>query len=275
MQEKRLTKLEAGLEGREKVLAWICANRQSGGFVNIATRRGETNGASPELPDVEDVDSVFLYECWLECNVRVLELQCGRLQKAFFFLCILRFLRTEHVSADELFEVQSFRELLKEFVLQWRLLDRVVEIISEEHFSGMPVLYDDTAAILKKDLETAEVFLAGFNVDIAPRLEIEAITSTELEECLLADAPREVDSVTSLARASAELLFGNRFAGFPLVAKVFRGYESKAKDGFLQVAADYGASLALKAAKLAPSAIAEGARTAASMSRRHSPPFAN
>jgi hypothetical protein len=83
-------------------------------------------------------------------------------------------------------------------------------------------------------------------VDIAPRLEIEAITSTELEECLLADAPREVDSVNSLARARAELLFGNRFAAFPLAAKVSRGYESKAKDGFRQVAADNRASLAQK-----------------------------
>ncbi len=174
---------------------------------------------------------------------RVLELQEARLQKGLLSLCVGRFLRADQIPPDELFQFQAFRQALKVFVLQWMLLDRVIEIISQEHFSGMRVLYDDTAAILKKDLETAELFRALFGVEIAPRLGIEPITSYELEECLLADAPREADVFTSLARATAELKFGNTFAGYPLLAKVLRGYESKAKDGFRQIAADYGASL--------------------------------
>ena len=43
--------------------------------------------------------------------------------------------------------------------------------------------------------------------------------------------------------ARAELEFGRRLAGYPLVAKVLRGYKSKAGDGFRQIAADYRASL--------------------------------
>lgn len=244
MQEKRLAKLEAGLEGREKVLAWLHANRQSGGFAKIGAGRIETNGASVRLPDIEDVESEFIFKCWLACNLRVIELQEARLQKALLGLCLGRFLRADHILGDELIQFQTLRLALKIFVLQWMLLDRVIEIISEEHFSGMPVLYDDTAAILKEDLETAEIFLAGFNVDIAPRLGIEPITSLELEECLLADAPRESESMTSLARAEAELEFGNRFAGYPLAAEVLRGYEPKARDGFRQIAADHRPSLA-------------------------------
>lgn len=85
------------------------------------------------------------------------------------------------------------------------LEDRAVEIISEKLFSRIQVLYDDTAAILKEELEAAEIFLAGFNVKIAAPLGIEPITSEELEECLLADAPKEADAITSLARAKAEL----------------------------------------------------------------------
>jgi hypothetical protein len=225
MQEKRLAKLETGLEGREKVLAWLHVNQQRGGFQDLAIRRIETNGASVQLPDLEDVESRFIYVCWRACNLRVLELQEAPLQKVLLPLCLGRFLRAERVPPDELFDLQAFREGLKVFVLQWRLLERFVDIISEEHFSGMRVLYDDTAAILKRDLETAEIYLAGFNVKIAPRLGIEPITSSELEECLLADAPREADVITSLARAKAELEFGNRLAGYPLVAKVLRGYE--------------------------------------------------
>jgi hypothetical protein len=75
MQEKRLAKLEAGLDGREKVLAWLHVNQQRGGFQDLAIRRIETNGASVRLPDMEDVESRFIYVCWRACNLRVLELQ--------------------------------------------------------------------------------------------------------------------------------------------------------------------------------------------------------
>ena len=201
------------------------------------------DGASGRPLDTEDVESRFIYLCSFACNLRVLELQEARLQKAVLALCVGRFLHAERIPPDELFELQAFREALKVFALQWMLLERVVEIISQEHFSGMRVLYDDTAAILKRDLETAEIYLAGFNVKIAPRLGVEPITSSELEECLPADAPREADAITSLARATADLEFGNRHAGYPLVAKVLRGYKSKAGDGFRQIAADYRAPL--------------------------------
>lgn len=64
MQEKRLARLEAGLDGKEKVLAWLHMNQQQGGFVELATRRIETNGASVRLPDIEDVEPEFIFECW-------------------------------------------------------------------------------------------------------------------------------------------------------------------------------------------------------------------
>src|ERR1035438_1515244 len=197
MQEKRLAKLEAGLDGREKVLAWLHVNQQRGGFQDVAIRRIETNGASVRLPDMEDVESRFIYLCWRACNLRVLELQEARLQKGLLALCVGRFLRADHIPPDELIELQAFRQALKVFVLRWMLLDRVVEIISEEYFSGMRVLYNDTAAILEEDLETARIYLAGFSVKIAPRLGIEPITLSELEECLLADAPRRSEEHTS------------------------------------------------------------------------------
>ena len=243
MQGKRLAKLEAGLEGREKVLAWLHADQQQGGFLDGRTRYIETNGASGRPLDIEDVESRFIYLCSFACNLRVLELQDAHLQRGLLALCVGRFLRADSIPPDELIELQAFRQALKIFVLQWMLLDRVIAVIREELFSGMRVLYDDTAAMLKKDLELAEIYLAGFSVKIAPRLGIEPIPSSELEECLQADVPKQADAITSLARAQAELEFGNRLAGYPLVAKVLRGYESEAWDGFRQIAADYRASL--------------------------------
>ncbi len=132
MQGKRLAKLEAGLAGREKVLAWLHVNQQRGGFLDLAIRCIETNGASVQLPDMEDVESRFIYVCWRTCNLRVLELQKVPLQKTLLPLCMARFLRAKRIPPDELFALQAFREALKVFVLQWMLLDRVMEIIREE-----------------------------------------------------------------------------------------------------------------------------------------------
>ena len=122
MQGKRLAKLEAGLEGREKVLAWLHADQQQGGFLDGRTRYIETNGASGRPLDIEDVESRFLYLCSFACNLRVLELQDAHLQRGLLALCVGRFLRADSIPPDELIELQAFRQALKIFVLQWMLL---------------------------------------------------------------------------------------------------------------------------------------------------------
>jgi hypothetical protein len=81
MQETRLAKLESQLEGSERVLAWLHSNQQLGGFVEVRTRCIETNGASGRLPEIEDVESAFIFNCSSACNMRVIELQEARLQK--------------------------------------------------------------------------------------------------------------------------------------------------------------------------------------------------
>src|SRR3974390_1239426 len=115
MQEKRLAKLEAGLEGREKVLAWLNAKQQQGGFVDMATRRIETNGTAVPLPDFEDVEAVFLFECAIACNMQVLELQAARLQQGLLGLCLVRFWGADHIPPEDLFELQALRQALKLF----------------------------------------------------------------------------------------------------------------------------------------------------------------
>jgi hypothetical protein len=130
MQGKRLAKLEAGLEGRERVLAWLHVNQQRGGFQDLAIRYVETNGASVRLPDFEDVESRFLYLCSFACNLRVLELQDAHLQRGLLALCVGRFLRADSIPPDELIELQAFRQALKIFVLQWMLLGVCREYVS-------------------------------------------------------------------------------------------------------------------------------------------------
>jgi hypothetical protein len=43
MQERRLAKAEAKLNGSQRVLAWMHRQQQLGGFVETATRNVETN----------------------------------------------------------------------------------------------------------------------------------------------------------------------------------------------------------------------------------------
>ena len=228
MQEGRLAKAEAKLNGSQRVLAWMHRRQQLGGFVEMATRNVETNLASSTPIVIEDLDAAFVFECVKDCNIRVLELNEAHLEKGLLSLCLSRLLNTCEIPPED-WEIQAFRRALKVFVLKWMVLERAIQIISDLYLSGMQALYEDIAEILKKDLEAAEIFLAGFNVKIAPRLGIVPITSSELEEYLTAAAPREADIIATLARAKAELAFGNRLAACPVIAKAIRQTESPEK----------------------------------------------
>jgi hypothetical protein len=106
------------------------------------------------------------------------------------------------------------------------VLERAIQIISDQYLSGMQALYADSAEILKKDLEAAEILLAGFNVKIAPRIGSDPITPYELAEYIQIAGPKEAEIITTLARAKAELAFGNRLAACPLIAEAIRQTES-------------------------------------------------
>jgi hypothetical protein len=84
------------------------------------------------------------------------------------------------------------------------------------------VLYDDKAEALAKANQTAQTMCTIFNEELAPAFGVEPITPDELEEYLRAAAPREVQKITTLARAKAEFAFGNRLTAYPLVAKTIR-----------------------------------------------------
>jgi len=86
----------------------------------------------------------------------------------------------------------------------------------------MRILYDDTAAILEKDIKDAQRLCDVFNDDIAPAFRIEPIRPEEIEEYLQAAAQREADKITSLGRAKAELSFGSRFSVCPFIVVGFR-----------------------------------------------------
>jgi hypothetical protein len=70
------------------------------------------------------------------------------------------------------------------------------------------------------------IFLAGFNVKIAPRIGSDPITPYELAEYIQIARPKEAEIITTLARAKAELAFGNRLAACPLIAEAIRHTES-------------------------------------------------
>src|SRR5215469_13823962 len=174
MQEARLAKAEAKLNGSQRVLAWMHRQQQLGGFVETATRNVETNLASSTPIVIEDLDTAFVFECVKDCNIRVLELNEAHLEKGLLSLCLSRLLNTCEIPPED-WEILAFRRALKVFVLKSMVLERAIQIISDQYLSGMQALYPDSAEILKKDLEAAEIFLAGFNVKVAPRLGTEPI----------------------------------------------------------------------------------------------------
>ena len=60
------------------------------------------------------------------------------------------------------------------------------------------------------------------NVKIAPRIGSDPITPYELAEYIQIAGPKEAEIITTLARAKAELAFGNRLAACPLIAEAMR-----------------------------------------------------
>jgi hypothetical protein len=232
MQESRLAKAEAKLSGWQRVLAWMHRQQQLGGFVEIATRNVETNLASSTPVVIDDLDAAFVFECVKDCNIRVLELNEAHLEKGLLSLCLNRFLNTTETPTED-WEIAAFRRALKVFVLKWMVFERAIQIISDQYLSGMQALYQDSAEMLKNDLEAAEIFLAGFNVKVAPRFGTNSITPCELAEYIHIAGPREAEIITTLARAKAEFAFGNRLAACPLIAEAIRLTESPEELGDL------------------------------------------
>jgi hypothetical protein len=101
MQENRLTKVEAKLTGRQRVLAWMHRRQQLGGFVEMVTRAVETNPASCTPMVIEDLDGAFVSHCVDQCNVRVLELNEAHLEKGLVSLCLSRLLNTLEIPPEE------------------------------------------------------------------------------------------------------------------------------------------------------------------------------
>ena len=86
----------------------------------------------------------------------------AHLEKGLLSLCLNRFRNTTETPPED-WEIAAFRRALKVFVLKWKRFDRAVQIVTEEHFSGMRVLFDDTTAMLEKDNEDAQRLCDLFN----------------------------------------------------------------------------------------------------------------
>jgi len=199
--------------------------QQLGGFVQMVTRDVKTNLASRTPIVIEDLDAAFVFHSVTDCNIRALELNEARLEKGLLSLCLNRFRNTPETPPED-WEIAAFRRALKVFVLKWIVLERAIQIISDQYLSGMQPLHEDSAEILKKDLEAAEIFLAGFNVTIAPQLGTEPITPYELAEYIQIAGPKEAEVIATLARAKAELAFDNRLAACPLIGEAISLTES-------------------------------------------------
>ena len=73
-----------------------------------------------------------------------------------------------------------------------------------------------------KESQDAQDLCSFFSDEIAPALSVEPITREEIDDYVSTSAPRDADKITTLARAEAELAFGNRLTAYPLLAKAIR-----------------------------------------------------
>ena len=155
---------------------------------------------------------MFIHECVRLCNTWVLELLLPGAEKRVLALYIRRLFFTREIPLEE-WEIQAFRQTLEAFALNGMVLERALKIISEDHLSGMNVLFGDTAEWLASRNKFAQEMCDRFNERVndlgASLIGTSPITSDELEEAVRTGAPKEAETMLALARARADMRFGN------------------------------------------------------------------
>ena len=101
------------------------------------------------------------------------------------------------------------------------LLAKAVKIISEEHLSGMEILFGDTAEQLAKRNDCAREFCDCFN-QIACRFGANPITGDELDEAAHVATPKQVVALVRLAHAKVEMSSGNGLKVGDLLTPILR-----------------------------------------------------
>src|SRR5271167_2488916 len=160
-------------------------------------------------------DSAFVFDCVGVCNFEALQLEfCGD-EVALRALYLRRL--WHGIDIPEESDLQRFRSILKDFVLEGFALAAAIQALSENHLGGHKVLFSDTEKGLAERNAAARQLCDVFN-EIAPAYNAEPITAAGLEEAVRLEAVKTEKYLVSLTRSQVDLRFTGGFNVGPWLA---------------------------------------------------------
>ena len=219
MQEKRLAKLEARLESKQKVLAWFHKLRQFGGFAEAISHALKTN----DRVLLDDMDAVFVHKCVGSLNTDAIGPLFGPNPGiAMTMLYLLRLAHSRGVPVDP-FEIDCLRRVVRNYYVNAAAFDEAQSFIREHYLDGIAPLFEDAELLLHQRMNTAQTLRAWFNTlakEWAPQTL--PIQDQELDEAVRLAVPKMVNSYVQSARGQAEHAMGNDLAARETVLDMLR-----------------------------------------------------
>jgi hypothetical protein len=190
--DRRLTQLEAKLTGKQRGLAWLKRLQQQGGYVELC-RRGLESGAVDRFV-IDDEDSAFVFHCIGRCNNQALKLAFYGDEASIRALYLRRLLHG--IDLPDWSDLQRFRSILKDFVVEGLALASAIQGLSEHHLGGHTILFRDAEQGLAERNAVGRKLCHLFN-RIVPAYGEEPIAAAELDEAVGIETGKENKSMAA------------------------------------------------------------------------------
>jgi hypothetical protein len=172
----RMKKLEAGLETRKRVFAWLEQSKATGGFRKYWRQRL----MGPLVPHawLADSEAFFLYVLVNEVNLYVLQNVPATLDFWFATKAIFRVMSFQMSLPAGLGLLQYWQSRLGSLLEEALVLEAATEAISETHFDDHQVLFPDALNELHAEVNSLCELAENYN-GIAVALDVDPINIHE------------------------------------------------------------------------------------------------
>lgn len=237
-QRQRLRTVELSLTPHEVVLLWM-KNSLTGTYEEGALQSPRPRGAIANSiativrnslkgePDVVVERAILqarqeadgLYMIVVEVNARVHQQFFERMREHVFLCAYLLSVRRCPISS---ISEELLRRITLGFVNEILLLEGMVYRISAERFGGQAILFSDSVARLKEQVELADEALEIFNF-LAREAQFRQLSKEEICESLVGEIDQQVSGMAHLAHTTMLAAFGEERGFRAALATKFEG----------------------------------------------------
>jgi hypothetical protein len=246
-RQRRLKAIELSLTPQQVVVVWLRDATRAETFEEGARHSPPCRGAvanavlrsvhtsmkgQPEIIIERAIlqarqEADLLYSLAVNVNVEVIE---NREQREREYILLLGYLGAELRGKRTKDRIKRLRMGALLFIDAVIVLDAAITQIADESFNGQPVMFRDSEAKLKEQLQMAERLSYHFNV-LARAAGVAEISLEELRNSLQSEIDRQVSIWINLARVAALGAFGTDAQMHAAMDQYALLFEAKAEDG--------------------------------------------